>query len=110
MNELNLDELLPEPRTVTLNGKEYECKHPTVEQMLRISDLEVKLGDVKSADEAMSLIYKTIEPVVPDIKNMTLTREQLIGLISFLITGTKPERLQKADGITPKKKLDSQKQ
>jgi hypothetical protein len=110
MNELNLDELLPEPRKVFLNGKEYECKHPTVEQMLRIADLESKLRGVKSATEAINLINESIKPIMPEIEDMSLTKEQLFGLISFIITGTKPERLQKASGITPKKKLDSQKQ
>jgi len=38
---LNLDELIPESSTITLGGKEYECKPPTVEQMLRIAELEI---------------------------------------------------------------------
>lgn len=108
-NNLNLDELLPEERTVTINGKEYECKHPTLEQLLRVADLEVQLQAIKTVEEAVEKINKTLETIVPKISEVSLTKEQLIALIRFIVDGTKPQSLEKDKHIIPKKKVDSQK-
>jgi hypothetical protein len=108
-NNLNLDELLPEARTITINGKEYDCNHPTLEQLLRIADLEVQLVKIKTVEEAIKTINKTLEPIIPNISEVSFTKEQLTTLIRFVIDGTKPQSLEKDKHITPKKKADSPK-
>lgn len=107
MSDLNLDELIPESKTITFSGKSYICHPPTVEQMLRVAELETKLEFVKTYHEAIDLINDTLKPIVPDIKASELKKDQLTGLISFIITGAVPERLTKKMG---KKKQESPKQ
>lgn len=106
MKNLNLDELIPESSTIILGGKEYECKPPTVEQMLRIAELETKLGHAKTQAEVVDMINDTLSPIV-DIDGSKLTRDQLTALTSFIISGTIPESLKDKLG---KKKQESLKQ
>lgn len=107
-DNLNLDQLLPEKRIIIFNGKEYECKHPTVEQMLRVADLEVQLTKAKSVKEALTKINNALKPIVPKIEEIDLTKDQLTALVRFVMDGTKPEGLKKAQDVTPKKKVDLQ--
>lgn len=107
MNNLNLDELVPEVKSITLAGKDYDCYPPTIEQMLRIADLENKLNFVKTENEAVDLINDTLNPVVPGIDCSKITKDQLIALTSFILSGTIPERLKDKLG---KKKQESLKQ
>jgi hypothetical protein len=111
-DKLNLDELLPESREVTFNGKDYEVKPPTVEQMLRVADLDRVLysSNAENVEDVLEIINSTLEPVVPDIRKMNLTKEQLLGLMSFILKTARPESLEKVQNVTPKKKQDSPKQ
>jgi len=72
--------------------------------MLRVADLEVRLSKVKTVNEAVKIIDEALQPLVPGVKTSDLTKEQLIALTNFILTGSRPERLEKAGDVTPKKK------
>lgn len=84
MNDyLDLDALLPESRKIKLKGVEYECLPVTIEQLIKLAKLMNRLKTVKNDDEIKPLILKTLQPIVPELKDVNLTVGQLLKLVEF---------------------------
>lgn len=85
MKLLNLDEIIPTQRFVTIKGREYEIKNQSLQDLLSI----VKNSSKKSPRNEIEAVQQTIErakqliPDCPDEVLFSLTPRQLKALIEF---------------------------
>lgn len=82
---LDLDALLPLPQKVKINGKIIECNPLTIEQLVRVINLQESLQKIKDAREFMPLFREAMSPFVPALNDETfeLTIFQARALITF---------------------------
>ena len=88
-NLLNLDELAPAKRTVTLGGTSHEVKPMTVEAFVRrqreAKDVDDTTDPAEQIERAVKMISETIPTIKIEVLN-GLTMEQLTALINFVVS------------------------
>ena len=84
MNKLDLDALIPEPKTVILNGRDILVQPPKLKQVFKMQKAFLALQD--GDDGASDKVIDAIATIVPDIKNddVDLTVTQLQALVDFI--------------------------
>lgn len=85
-NTLDLDALVPQSKTVKVNGKVYEIKPLKLNDFL---NLQMTLRSIKGkSDEEMvdliAKVFENIKPIVPEIEEMGLTIPQTMALLEFI--------------------------
>lgn len=83
---LDLDQLIPEPKTVKVNGKVYELKPLKLKTLLNLQKILSTAKD-KSNEEMLTLMddmFASLKPIVPDIEEMDLTLPQTLALMDFI--------------------------
>ena len=89
-NMLDLSALAPEPAKLKLpNGKVVDFQPPSMKTMVQLSFLGDRLSKSKDSSivdikDLVDKIYSEIEKVIPEIKNVNLSTEQLQGLLKYL--------------------------
>lgn len=85
MELLNLDDLVGKKRPVVLNGKEYEIKEQTIQQMIESvrSQKTLDRDDVEAMFESMLSTAIAILPDAPEADLRALNIKQLQALINF---------------------------
>ncbi|MDI6872150.1 MAG: hypothetical protein QME79_12560 [Bacillota bacterium] len=94
---LNLDEFVPEPSSVTFQGRSYKVADVEVETFLRL----LKLSDeLQGADDYETILEKVVELVhqaVPEMPEATIRKlnlPQIFRLLEFVV-----EELQKDPNV-----------
>ena len=87
MNDtLDLDVIIPEPRTVKVNGKVYEVLPLKLNEFLALQRILTSIKDRSQEEllELMGKIFDTMRPAVPQIDEMNLTMTQAFALLEFI--------------------------
>jgi hypothetical protein len=81
---LDLDALMPEPKTIILGGNKIKVQPPKLKTVFALQKTFIMLQDGKP--DAGEKIVEALSAIVPDIKNdnVDLTVEQLQALIQFV--------------------------
>jgi len=92
-NSLDLDTLIPQSKTVRVNGKTYEIKPLRLKDFL---NLQKTLKDLKGKTneemiELLDKVFENIKPIVPEIDEMNLTIPQTMALLEFIYKQETPE-------------------
>lgn len=113
---LDLDAIAPIPKFVKLNGKRYEVKPLTIQQLINLERLEQALTNIKSMEDVEKLVQESFSEFIPAIKEEGLffTTEQMWAIIKFAQNTSVPQQseagAQTAKEYAPKKKEDSLKE
>lgn len=96
---LDLDQLVPVTRAVTLKGERHEMKQLTVEDFLKNVKLFTQLSESQNVDEQFTLMVEVISKAFPsmkveDVKSLTLP--QLNALAKFVEEADKDEQVKEA--------------
>lgn len=107
---LDLDALAPEVRKIKIGGKVIDCYPPKVLQLVEIAQAweKIESGQV-NAMEAIPVIKKVLEPIIPAIKDdpsIDFTFQQMVAIIKFAqesAVQNAPSDVQTATTTTEKK-------
>lgn len=85
-NTLDLDLLVPEQSTVKVNGKVYTLQPLRLKAFLHLQQTLQKIKKIsqEEAVDAMSDIFESMRPSVPEIDDMNLTMPQAFALLEFI--------------------------
>jgi hypothetical protein len=112
---LDLDALSPIPKYISLNGKKYECKPLTLQQLIDLIRFEEALKKVSSMDELEKISKDALAAFIPAVKEEGLffSLEQLFAIIEFAQKTSTPSETEEgakvAKEYAPKKKENSPK-
>jgi hypothetical protein len=103
---LDLDQLLPDPKTVKVNGKVYELKPLKLTDFIVIQKLLASTQGKTDIEmiEVMGDMFTSLRPIVPDIDEMDLTIEQTLALMEFIYKQeqkNQPQATEKKTEVSP---------
>lgn len=100
MVDLDLDAILPEKRTIKLNGKTFLINPPDVGELFSMAKLGLVLKNAQDgsineseAAEGLAQLQEALKKVIPEIKDEKLTIGQLMALFKFIGEIVKPAQL-----------------
>lgn len=110
---LDLDALAPEPRQIKVRGKTYLCTPLTIQQIIELSHLEERFGELTTLEEIAELIKNTLGTFMPAIKEektIDFTIDEMWKIVNFAKSFSIPSQRESesAKVYDHKKKLASQ--
>lgn len=107
---LNVDDLAPEKRVLTLNGQDHEMHPVTVQEYIEIARVgeKAQAGDLRDMSPTEQIDYVADQivkafPTVPREELMALTMPQLSKVIAFTV-GQLEEESELKSQVEPGKK------
>lgn len=85
MVDLNLDELQPESKSFQLGGKVYTMQPPTIELIIKLSEIQQQSMDAKFEDlpTIANTIRGILQEICPELEKLRLTYLQAQALMKF---------------------------
>lgn len=113
---LDLDNIAPVAKVITINGKQYKCNPLTIRQMVGLVKIDEQLRANQDIAKTAEIVDEMLRLVVPDLVSdkVDLTAEQIRAIIDFAQASSVPQNdevgSQAAKEYPIKKKENSPKQ
>ncbi len=92
---LDLDAIVPQKKQIKLNGIMHDVLPASLNDFVLIQKVFLKMQSATTADqtfEAIQEVNDVLEPVIPDIKSMRLTMDQLLPVLKFVYTASSVDK------------------